>query len=427
MNLAIENARLWTNGDKREIQPNASIHVEDGIITYAGPRKEPEWVPDRTIDAQNNLVLPSFFNSHSHVAMNILRGYAEGLPLQEWLHEKIFPAEAKLTDEMAYWSSLAAMCEQVRAGITGFNDMYDHVDAIARAAQQSGMRAVLARGIVSRFGSPEETEAKVREAEEAFQKWNGQGRILVFFSPHAQYTTDDEVVARIGELARHYQTGIHTHLSETREEHEQCLRETGMTPTAYFASMGLMDGPFIAAHGVHMTDDDMRVFASKGACLAACVRSNLKLGSGLPRLTEMRRQGMVVALGTDGASSNNRLSVASEMDVASLLQKGMTGDSAVFGPEEMLDMVSAAACSEIGIRSGRLESGWNADMIIVDTGTIRFSPHWDDLSSLVYSAMDTSITTTICGGDVLYEDGRVNFCDEEEVMRRLQESKRQLV
>lgn len=426
MKLAIENATLWTNGDVREIQPNASVHARDGVITYAGPARDPEWKPDRTIDAHGNLVLPSFFNGHSHVAMNALRSYAEGLPLNEWLHEKIFPAEARLTDEIVYWASLAAMCEMVRGGTTGFNDMYDHMNAVARAAEQSGMRAVLARGVVSRFGTEAETEAKLAEAEELYENWNGKGRIRVCFSVHGQYTVDDATVERVRELAVHHKTGIHTHLSETRAEHEQCLRETGMTPAAYFASMGLMELPFIAAHGVHMTDDDMRLFAANGACLVSCVRSNLKLGSGLPRLAEMRRLGMAVALGTDGAASNNRLSMASEMDVASLLQKGMTGDSAAFGPEEMLDMASSAPSLALGIRSGRLEPGWNADMIVVNNKTLRFNPHWDDLSSLVYSALDSDVETTICGGDVLYEDGKVTFCDEEEVMRRLVGYKEQL-
>lgn len=427
MNLAIRNATLWTNGDVRELQPHAGVHIEDGIITYAGPDKDPAWEPDRVIDAHGDLVMPSFFNSHSHVAMNILRGYADGLPLNEWLNEKIFPAEAKLTDEIVYWSSLAAMCELVRGGTTGFNDMYDHIDAIARAASQSGMRAVLARGVVSRFISLPEALDKVKEAEDAYLKWNGQGRIQVFFAPHAQYTSQDIIVRKLGELARHYKTGIHTHLSETQAEHEQCISETGMTPAAYFASLGLMEVPFVAAHGVWMTEDDGLLFAANGACVAACVRSNLKLGSGMAPLDRLRRQGVTLALGTDGAASNNRLSMASEMDVASLLQKGLTGDSSVLGPEEMLDMAASAPDRVFGIRSGRLEPGWNADLIIADNKTIRYNPHWNDLSAFVYSALDTSVRTTICGGDVLYEDGRVTFCDEDEVMRRLDEYKGLLV
>lgn len=426
MNLAIENATLWTNGDVRDIQPNASVHIQDGLITYAGPARDPEWQPDRTIDAAGGLVMPSFFNGHSHVAMNVLRGYADGLPLNTWLNDKIFPAEAKLTDEIVYWSSLAAMCELVRGGTTGFNDMYDHVDAIARATQQSGMRGVLARGIVSRFVSLPEAMDKVKEAEDVYLQWNGQGRIQVFFAPHAQYTSQDAIVHRLGDLAHHYETGIHTHLSETREEHEQCIQETGMTPAAYFASTGLLDGPFVAAHGVHMTDDDCRIFASAGACVASCARSNLKLASGIPPLGRMQRLGVKVGLGTDGAASNNRLSLMSEMDVSSLLQRNETGDSEAFGPQEMLNMASAVLPQAIGIHSGRLEPGWNADMIIVDTSGGRYSPHWNDLSSFVYSADDRSVKTTICGGDVLYENGEVTFCDEAEVLGRLESLKGQL-
>lgn len=420
MRFVIENARLWTNGDVKELQPASCIHIQDGIITYAGPQRQPDWQPDRIIDARDNLVLPSFFDAHSHVAMNILRGYADGLPLKEWLFDKIFPAEAQFTDEMVYWASLAAMCELVRGGTTGFNDMYDHCSATCRAAEKSGMRACISRGITARGSGEEQLRDKLREAEDLYLEWNGRGRIQILFAPHAQYTNTDASVRAVTELAQKYKTGIHTHLSETWDEHQQCLKETGMTPAAYLASLGVLDVPCIAAHGVYMDENDMEIFRQHGACVAACVRSNLKLGSGIPPLQKMRRAGVRVALGTDGAASNNRLSMFSEMDVASLTQKGMERDSAVFHPEEMITMAAAVCCEELGIRSGRLEAGWNADIIIVDRNSVRWNPHWDDLSSLVYSAMDTCVLTTVCGGDILFENGEIMFCDENEVLEHVE-------
>lgn len=420
MRLVIENAQLWTNGAEKVLQPACCIHIEDGIITYAGPQRAPEKTPDRIIDAQDNLIMPGCFDAHSHVAMNLLRGYADGLPLQEWLFDRILPAEEQFTDEMVYWASLAAMCELVRGGTTGFNDMYDHHGAIARAAEKSGMRAVLARGISTIGATEAQVAGKLREAEELYLEWNGKGRIRVLFSPHAQYTNTSGSIRAAVDLAQKYHTGIHTHLSETWAEHEQCIRETGKTPAAYFASLGAMDVPFIAAHCVYMTDDDMDIFREHGACVAACVRSNLKLGSGIAPLHKMRSRSVKVALGTDGAASNDRLSMFSEMDTASLLQKGTEKDSSVFPPSEMLEFACTVCCGELDIRSGRLEAGWNADLIIVDRHTIRWNPHWNDLSSLLYSAMDTCVLTTICGGDILYENGAVTFCDEEEVMERLE-------
>ncbi|MBD5559887.1 MAG: amidohydrolase [Clostridia bacterium] len=426
MNYIITNASIWSNALDAEVEPG-EVHVKDGIISYVGPEKEPDFVPDRTIDADGDLVMPSFFNGHTHLGQTILRGYAEDVDMEGWL-EKIRPAETKFTDEMYYWSTLLGMCEMVRSGTTAFNEMHPRVRPIARAAQQSGMRCLLARSITSRMGAAGEAERKVREAEDFFLEWNdgADGRVKVFFGPHSYYNNMEPVIQQLGELAKKYNTGIHTHLSETFEGHRQCIRETGMTPSAFYSSMGLMDVPFVAAHGVYMTEHDALIFAAQGACLAVCARSNLKLRTGIPPLGRFQRHKVPVALGTDSAAANNRLSILSEMDTVSLVQHADLGDQADYSPKDLLRMACITGRATAGVRSGQLMEGWNADLIIVDTKGVRWRPNWDNLTTLIASAQDRSVRLTMCAGKILYEDDVIQFCDEEEVLAKAIECRNRL-
>lgn len=416
MDIEIRGGTLLCVPATGEVIENGSVHVRDGRITYAGPHKAPTFTPERVIDASDTVVMPGLYNLHTHAAMNILRGFSDDCPLQEWLFDHIFPAEEKLTPEMVYWSTMGALCEMARAGIVCFNDMYDFCDSIARATEKSGMRAVLSRGVTSRFGPWDD---KVREAEEFFDKWNGQGRIHVWFAPHAQYTNVDDAVRHLGELAKNHGTGIHAHVSETKKEHEDCIRETGMTPIAYFDSLGLLDVPFIGAHCVWVTDEDIQLMAGKGAVVASCPRSNMKLASGFAPLEKMRKGGVRISLGTDSAASNNRLSIMSEMEAAAYTQKALLGDPAAFTASQMLDIACTQGALALGQNGGTLEAGKNADLILVSRKGMRWLPDYSIPSSLVYAAQDCSVALTMVGGDILFENGQVTFADEEEVAERI--------
>lgn len=417
MDIVIRNASLLPNPGSGDPPYPGCVHIRGQEIAYVGTQKEPDFPPERTIDADGALVMPGFYDLHTHVAMNILRGYADDLPLQTWLTEDIFPAEAKFTDDMVYWASMGAMCELARAGIVCIADMYDHCDAIARAVSESGMRAVLSRGIVSRGN--ESWRAKLDEAEELYLNWNGAGRISVWFSPHGQYTNTPQSVAAIGELARKYGTGVHTHVSETKKEHDACIAETGLSPVEFFAREGLMEGPFVGAHCVWVADRDMDIMAEHGAGCAACARSNLKLASGFARLVQMEKRGVPVALGTDGAASNNRLSIMSEMEMASYVQKTIEGDPSVMSAPHMLEMACTTGPKILRQNGGRLEEGLNADIIMLRTDGWRWNPGYNVHSSLVYAAQDPDVAMTIVGGDILFENGRCTFADENEVKDRL--------
>lgn len=427
MNYVITEANVWSNTPEAEIE-RGEVHIQNGIISYIGPGKDPDFIPDRIINAEGNLVMPSFFNGHTHLGQTILRGYAEDVDMEGWM-ARMSSAEDRITDEMAYWSALLAMCEMVRSGTTAFNEMHSRIRPIARAAEQSGMRCLLARSITSRDSTAADAERRLRDAEDVFLEWNGggDGRIKVFFGPHSYYTNMDSVIRRLGDMAKQYGTGIHTHLSETFEGHRQCIRETGMTPSAYYSSMGLMDVPFVAAHGVYMTEHDALIFAAQGACLVVCARSSLKLRTGLPPLGRFQRHGVPVALGTDSAAANNRLSILSEMDTVSLVQNVDLGDRAEYKPRDLLEMACKVGRATAGVRSGQLQEGWNADLIMVDTKGVRWRPNWDDLTTLVASAQDMCVRMTMCAGRILFENDTIQFCDEQEVLAKTTEFKKKLM
>ncbi len=419
MDIKISNATVITNNTNDDVLDNAQIHIKDGRIAYVGPAADaPVFAVQREIEADGNIVMPGFFDLHTHIPMTILRGYADDLPLDKWLFERIFPAEDKLDDEMVYWSSLAALCEFAAAGIVGFNEMYSNHDAIADAAIKSGHRMVLARGIVS--PDHEGTELRMREARECFEKYHGEGRCQVFMAPHAQYTVNEQTLKRIADMAKECGVGIHVHVSETKSEHDNCVKETGKTPIQLFESLGLLDVPFIGAHCVWVSDDDIKILAAHGATVASCPRSNLKLASGIAPVKKMIDAGVNVALGTDGAASNNKLSMMSEMTFASMLQKGVTGDPEAVPAKQAIRMASAHGAGALGFDSGVIEAGKNADIIMFNSHGVRFRPKYDPVSSVVYAASDTDICMTMVGGDVIYENGKVTFVDIEEVYDRLE-------
>ncbi|MGI6152793.1 MAG: amidohydrolase family protein [Christensenellaceae bacterium] len=420
MNIKIKNATLVTNNDKNDVIRNGELHISEGLISYAGSASgAPEFAPEKVVDAKGNAVMPGFFNMHTHIPMNMFRSYADDLTLMDWLNTRIFPAEDKLTAEMTYWASMAALIEMAKAGIAGFNEMYFHVDAICRAALQSGLRAIVTRAVVT----PAEGvgERMLGESVELFEKYNGQGRIKIYFAPHAQYTVNNAMLEKIAETAKSYKTGVHMHISETQGEHEACIEEHGKTPIGLSADMGLLDVPFLAAHCVWVSDEDMDIMAQKGASVLSCPRSNLKLGSGVARLADMLDRDVHVTFGTDGAASNNKLSVMDEMTYGCLLQKGMTHDASVLPAPRALKMATLNGAQAMGVNSGVLEKGRNADIIILDISGMRYVPDYDVLSNIVYAGSDADVTMNIVGGDILFENGGVTFADEEEVKARLLE------
>jgi 5-methylthioadenosine/S-adenosylhomocysteine deaminase len=418
MNCQIVNATIITLNAKNEIIENGEIHIKDGIIQYVG-ESGPAFAADKMMDANRNVVMPGFVNTHTHITMNLLRSYADDMNLKDWLDKKILPAEDKFNDEISYWGALHALCEMAKNGTVALNDMYFYCNGIARAIEQSGHRAVISRGTVD--PDPQTGERTFNDALQIYKKYNNVERIRVYMGPHAQYTASNGLLLKIAQTAKELKTGIHMHISETKREHEQCVREHGKTPIALAESLGLLDVPFLAAHCVYATEGDMELLKEKGAAVLSCPQSNLKLASGIAPILAMMEKGVLVSLGTDGAASNNNLSMWEEMTYASLLQKGTTLNPEAVPAMQALRLATQNGAKALGINSGSLEAGKNADLIIVDTGDIRYIPNYSVVSNIVYAGSDRDVLLTMVGGDILYEDGRVTFADEDEVKERVRE------
>ncbi len=405
------------------------LSIEGAFIKELGEGKAPEGKYDRIINGENQVLLPGFINAHTHAAMSLLRGYADDLPLMEWLESKIWPLEAKLTPEYIYWGSMLAIVEMIKSGTTTFNDMYFCMDEVARAVELSGMRAVLARGMI---GAGPESEQALEDSRELVGKWQGKasGRISFWLGPHAPYTCSPDYLERIMQLADELQTGIHIHVAETPGEYENIRRQYGKTPVAHLATLGLFRGrQVLAAHCVYLDEGEIGILRENKVGVAHNPESNMKLASGIAPVPLMLESGIAVALGTDGASSNNNLDMLQEMRSAALLHKVNKMDPTVLPAYQALEMATANGGISLGMGAelGRLQPGFRADMIIMDLTEAHMIPCYDLLANIVYSAQASDVKTVIINGEIVMENREIKTFDEREVLAKARETARKLV
>ncbi len=377
----------------------------------------PDMTGARIVDGKGNLLMPGFYNIHCHAAMTLFRGYGEDLPLQRWLEERIFPAEDRLTHEAVLVGTRLAVAEMLKSGIVSFSDMYMFEDAVAEAVRESGIKANLSRSLVSfdPHADPS-TDARFAETKALIGSWQGEddGRICVDLSLHAEYTNVPHYCAYMGEYAVREGLRMQIHLSETEKEHMECIGRHGKTPTAFFASLGVLDAPTTAAHCVWVTPEDIAILAEKGVAVAHNPVSNLKLGSGVMPLPELLRAGVLVGLGTDGVASNNRLDLLREMQTAAILHKGIARDPAITTAQGMLPLATRnGALAQGRDDCGRVEVGYRADLILVDRTSLHNQPCFDDYTMLAYSAERADVLLTMVDGRILYQDGAYTSIDEE--------------
>ena len=414
MNTLIRNGFLIT-ADKADTCGEGCVLVKNGTIAYVGPEDgAPPFEANRVIDAQGGVIAPGFINTHTHVPMTMMRGYADDLALMDWLQNHIWPAEARLTEEAVYWGSMLSMCEFAAAGVTCFSDMYNFNDQIARAAHDAGLRTLIAAAVLDIDGGG---QARLDRAEAFFDVVKGYGRIEAAIGPHAEYTVSPAMFEKVRDMAARHGVRIHVHISETRSEHEDCITRHGKTPIRLLQSLGVLELPVMAAHCVWVSDDDMDIMAEHGVSVMSCPGSNLKLGSGVPRVAEMLRCGVNVSCGTDGAASNNNLSMMEEMTLTALLQKGVCHDPSLIPAQTALRIATVNGARALGLEgvTGSLEAGKQADLIIIRTDGVRWCPRTNILNHLVYSGSDADVALTMVGGDIIYEDGRITFGDVEEI------------
>lgn len=368
------------------------------------------------IDGGGKLALPGLVNAHTHLPMVLFRGLGDNLPLREWLEEVIWTRESRLTPQDVYWGSLLGLAAMVRSGTTALADMYFHVDAIGTAVEEAGLRATLSYGIIAQDLDAHGREELAR-AETVVECWEGRndGRIRTAISPHAPYTVGETVWREAIGLARHHGVLLHTHLAETREEVRAWRSRIGESPVVSLDRMGAFGGRTLAAHCVHVDADDIALLAERGVCVAHCPKSNAKLGSGVAPVQALRRAGVRVALGTDGAASNDGLDLIEEMRFAALLQKATAEDPAALSAGEVLEMATSAGAAALGLNAGELTVGCEADLILVDLDRVETLPHPSDAVSLVYAAGGASVRDVIVAGEVLLRDGELLTIDEEKV------------
>jgi 5-methylthioadenosine/S-adenosylhomocysteine deaminase len=389
------------------------------------------YLPRQRISRPKAVVLPGLINTHTHAAMNLLRGIADDLPLMEWLTKFIFPAEAKnVSPGFVRAGTLLACAEMVRGGTTTFADMYYFESDVAAAVDQCGMRAVLGETWLD-FPVPDHRDlAESIAVTRAFlEKWKRHPRVIAAVAPHAPYTNAKESLLAARDLAREFQAPLLIHLSETKDEQKQIADKHGMTPAKWLESIGFLGPNVLAAHGVWLDADDLRLLAERRVGLAHNPESNMKLASGVAPVVAARKAGVAVGLGTDGvAGSNNDLDMWEAMDFAGKLAKVSTMDPTALPARELLRMatIEGARAMKLDEKIGSLEAGKRADLVAVDLVRSRTHPVWDLASTLVYAAKESDVSLTMVDGRVLWDGVRVRTLDEAKVVRDAEEWRKKI-
>ena len=421
MSYYFQNARILMGDYEALPLQNAVILVQDGRIAYAGYAEQAPEVPEdaEVIDVMGRIILPGLVNAHTHSAMTVFRGAADDLPLHRWLNDRIWPMEAKLDDEAVYWGSMLAIAEMIRGGVTAFNDMYFFTEQTVRAVEHTGIRALLTRCVTCNETDEASIRQGVQRAADCFAQFDGaaQGRIRVSIAPHAEYTCSAPFLRALGEKAQELGARVHIHVSETKEEHEQCKqRHGGLTPIGLLDALGVLDNPTLAAHCVYVDAHDLAIMQQKHVSVLHCPGSNLKLASGIAPVPAMLAHGLRIALGTDGAASNNNLNMFEELQAVAMLHKGTSGDASMVRAAQALRMATQNGAQALGLSSGVLAAGEPADLIIVDIHKPHMMPMYNALHNIVYSAQASDVWMTMVDGKVLYHDGSYQTLDIEQIL-----------
>lgn len=416
--IVIENVRIVSMADDSPAAIDGLIAVDGNRLAYVGACDGftmPESV--ERVDGRGKVAMPGLVNAHTHVPMSVLRCYADDLPLHEWLNGKIFPAEDHLTEEDVYWASMLGIAEMIRSGTTCFVEMYFHLDSIARAVRETGIRAVLSRGL-SDGSVPDHLAQGIAFA--ATWRNGADGRITTMLGPHAAYTCSPDTLRRVAAAARDIGVPVHIHVSETEREVTEIRQKYRMSPVELLADAGLLNRPTLAAHCVHVDDRDIALLRQFGVGIAHCPASNLKLGSGIAPLSRFLNEGIPVGIGTDSAASNNNLDMFEEMRLASLLAKGATRETTTVPAHTALRLATSGSAFVAGLGSqiGVLQAGMKADLILLDFNRPHLTPDLDLPALLVYSARGDDVSDTMVDGRWLMRERTLTSIDEAEVIRR---------
>ena len=426
MNILIKNAKVLSFEDGKAVVKKADITVENGNISQIGKIKT-DFEAQKVINAEDMLAMPGLINAHTHLSMNLFRNYADDMPLWDWLTKKIWPLEERLTAEIVYRGSILGIAELIKSGVTGFLDMYFFAEETIKAALETGVRAYIARGLTD---EEEGKEIRLKETRELYRKYHEKsGRIKIFTGPHAPYTCSPQYLEKVIDLSKELNIGIHIHLSETRKELDESIQKWGKTPIKHVYHLGLFERPTIAAHCVHVDNEDIEILAECGVNVVYNPTSNLKLASGFAPIEKMLKAGVNVALGTDGASSNNNLNMFEEMHLASIVNKCVNHDAVSIPAETTIKMASINGAKALGVEKdlGSLEVGKKADIIFIDLKKPHLCPLNNPLSAIYYSAQGSDVHTVMADGKILMENYELKTIDIEKAMYEAEESARKLI
>lgn len=404
--------------DECKVRENMYVGIVGDKITYIS-NEEPKSDFGDVYDGKGKLLMPGFVNTHAHSPMSLMRGYGENMMLQDWLNKRIFPFEDKLTGEAVYWGTMLAMAESIRYGIVSTTDMYYFAEDMIRAIDESGTKNNISRSVTCFSDAGLWDLESAAEMKDIYERFNGyaDGRIKVDMSIHAEYTSTPKVVRQMAEYTKEIGANMHVHLSETKQEHEECKARHGKTPAAYFDSLGLFDTPTTAAHCVWLEPEDYPILKEKGVTVACNPVSNMKLASGICNVPELYRQGINVALGTDSVSSNNNLNFIEEMKVFAMASKVGFSDPTAVSPVQAVKAATISGAKAQGRTDcGALKEGYKADLTVLDISGPHMHPVHDLINNVVYSASGSDIVMTMVDGKVLYKDGEYKTIDIEKTL-----------
>jgi len=413
--LAITDGQVLTP-DATVIEADVLIDTTAGTILEIGPDLE----GDESLEAAGCLVTPGFVNGHTHVSMTLLRGYADDKPLGAWLSEDIWPVEAALTPEDIRIGAELGVLEFIKAGVTAFADMYFEVPEIVDVVDRAGVRARLGRGVVT-VGKDEDTaQADAQQSLDVAREFDGaaDGRVSTAFMPHSLTTVSTDVFEEFVPQVREAGIPIHYHANESRDEVDPIVDEHGLRPLEFADEYGLLEESDFIAHGVHVDETEIELLAERGTGVIHCPASNMKLASGMAPVQAMRDAGVTVGLGTDGAASNNDLSMLDEARDAAMLGKLAADDASAVPAPAVADMLTAETADAIGLEGGRLEAGAPADLAVIDFEVPHLTPVHDPISHLTYAASAADVRHTVCDGQVLMRDRVVQTLEEAAIRER---------
>jgi len=402
---------------------NTAVAIHEGRIVDILPNAEAtnRYQAGNIIELGEHAVLPGLVNAHTHAGMNLLRGFADDLPLMTWLQEYIWPAEQKwVSHDFVYDGTLLACAEMLRGGTTCFADMYFFAESTARAAEHAGIRAVI--GLITvdfPTAYAQDAQEYLRKGLALHDQLRGNPLISTMFAPHAPYSVSDDPLAHIATLAEELDIPIHIHVHETEHEINESVQKYGTRPLQRLTQLGLMTPRLVSAHMTHLTDEEIAGYAEAGAHVVHCPESNLKLASGFCPLQKLLDAGVNVALGTDGAASNNDLDMIGEMRTAALLAKGVSGDAVAGKAEAILRMATINGARALGLDDhiGSIETGKAADLIAVDMSQLETLPNYNPISTLVYAGSRHQVSDVWIGGRHIMKDRALTTLDINELSK----------